>query len=146
MKYASSILAGLCILVLGSSFISLSGCERGYYRGNGGEYDRGYDRGYRHYYRDGRWYQRDSAGHESVVAGLAIGAVIDTLPPSHETVVIENTPYYHDDRYYYKQHPKGGYVVVPEPVRGKAQSQNKNDKREDRGGNSRDEENRGESR
>ena len=120
MKYARGMLAGFYILISVFSFISLIGCERGYYRGENREYD---NRGYRHYYRDGRWYQRDSMGHDIAVSSLAIGALIDALPPSHTTVVVESTPYYHDDRYYYRQLPEGGYVVVSAPVIVQPQSQ-----------------------
>jgi len=77
---------------------------------------RGDDRGHRHYYRDGRWYEHGWFGLGFVVSALAIGALIDSLPPRHTTVVIAGVPYYHDDRYYYRQLPEGGYVVVPVPV------------------------------
>ena len=129
MKNARGMLVGCYILIPLFLFLCLVGCERGYYRGD--------NRGDRHYYRDGRWYQRDSAGHEFVVAALAIGAIIDSLPPSHSIVVVENTPYYHDDNYYYRQHPNGGYVVVPAPA------QINYNNRGARGDNSRNEVNRG---
>ena len=139
MKNEKRMLAGCYILISVFLFLSLVGCERGYYRKDSREYDRGY----RHYYRDGRWYQRDSAGHEIVVAALAIGAIIDSLPPSHENVVVEGNSYYHDDRYYYRQHPNGGYVVVPPPAIVKSQSKSGQIDRGDRRDNGRNEENRG---
>ena len=78
--------------------------------------DRGQDRGHSHYYRDNRWFERGWFGFGFVVSALAIVALIESLPPRHTTIVVEGTPYYHDDRYYYRQLPQGGYVVVPEPV------------------------------
>ncbi len=116
MKNARRMLAGFCILISGFSFFSLSGCEGGYYRGGNRGYVREDNRGDRHYYRDGRWYRRSSSGTDIIVSSLVIGAFIDSLPPSHTIVEAEGTSYYHDDRYYYKQRPEGGYVVVPAPV------------------------------
>ena len=148
MKYARRMLAGFYILISVFSFISLSGCLRGDYRGGNRGYirvdNRGYNRGDRHYYRDGRWYKHDSMGHDIVVVALAIGALIDALPPRHTTVVVEGNPYYHDDRYYYRQYPNGGYVVVPAPVIVQPQSQSNRDERGEKGGKH-NEENRGES-
>jgi hypothetical protein len=134
MKNARRILAGFYILISVFSFLSLGGCERGYDRGGNRGYIRGDNRGYRHYYRDGRWYKHDSRGNEIAVAVLAIGALIDSLPPRHTTVVVEGAPYYHDDRYYYRQAPNGGYVVVPAPVIVQPQSQSNYDERGEKGG------------
>ncbi len=139
MKYARRVLAGCYILIPVFLFLSLYGCGRGYYRRD----NRGHGREYSHYYRDGRWHQRDSLGHEIAVAGLAIGAFIDALPPSHETVVVGNTPYYHDDRYYYKQHSHGGYVVVPAPAKVRSQPKSDHNDRGERSGNRQNEGNRG---
>ena len=50
-------------------------------------------------------------------------ALIEALPPRHTTIIVEGTPYYHDDRYYYRQLPEGGYVVVPALVIVQPQSQ-----------------------
>jgi hypothetical protein len=148
MKYARGMLAGFYILISVFSFISLSGCLRGDYRGGNRGYirggNRGDDRGERHYYRDGRWYRRGLSGLDIVVSALAIGAFIDSLPPRHTTVVVEGTPYYHDDRYYYRRASNGGYVVVPVPVIVQPQSQSNNDERGEKGGKH-NEENRGES-
>jgi hypothetical protein len=88
------------------------GGNRGYSRAD----NRGHDSGSRHYYRDGRWYRRGWFGFEFVVSALAIGALINSLPPTHSTVVVEGDSYYHDDRYYYRQRPDGYYVVVQPPV------------------------------
>jgi hypothetical protein len=77
---------------------------------------RGYDRGERYYYRDGGWYKSGWFGFGILVSALAIGALIDSLPPQHTTVVVQGTPYYYGDNYYYRQAPNGGYVVVPPPV------------------------------
>lgn len=109
MKKAKWMLAGYYISIPVFLFLSLCGCYREYYRRD--------DREYRHHYREGRWYRHDSLGRDIAVAVLAIGALIDALPPRHETVVVEGTPYYYDEKYYYKRSSKGGYVVVPEPVR-----------------------------
>ena len=88
------------------------GGNKGYSRSD----NRGYNRGDRHYYRDGRWYRRGWFGFEFVVSVLAIGALIDALPPRHTTVVVQSTPYYYGDNHYYRQAPNGGYVVVSPPV------------------------------
>ena len=71
----------------------------------------------RHYYRDGRWYKHDSRGQEVSVADIVIGAIAESLPPQHTTVVIRETPYYYDNSHYYKQLPDGGFVVVAPPRR-----------------------------
>ena len=95
------------------------GGNRGYNRGE----SRGESRGERHYYRDGRWYRHGWFGLDFIVSALTIGALIEALPPRHTTIIVEGTPYYHDDRYYYRQLPEGGYVVVPAPVIVQPQSQ-----------------------
>ncbi len=79
-------------------------------------YDRGYNRGDSHYYRDGRWYRHGWFGFDILVSALAIGMLIDSLPPRHTTVIVQGTPYYYSDNYYYTQAPNGGYVVVAPPV------------------------------
>ena len=138
MKYTKRILAGFCILISVFTTLIMSGCVRGRYSEE--------NRGYRHYYRDGSWYRRDSSGASIVVSALAIGAFIDSLPPRHTTVVVEGTPYYHDDQYYYRPSLRGGYVVVTEPVRAKSQPQSNHGDRSDRGDrsdNMHNEENRG---
>ncbi len=71
----------------------------------------------RHYYRDGGWYRHDEGGHDVSVADLVVGAIADSLPPQHTTVVYQNTPYYYDNHHYYRQRSEGGYVVVEEPRR-----------------------------
>ena len=130
MKYVGRMLAGFYILISVFTILSLGGCVRGDYRGD------------RHYYRDGSWYRHDSLGASIVVSALAIGALIDSLPPIHTTVVVEGNPYYHDDRYYYRRSSQGGYVVVPTPVMVKPQSQSNHGERGERGGK-RNEGNRG---
>ena len=72
--------------------------------------------GGRHYYSGGNWYRHGWFGFDTVVSALAIGALIDSLPPRHTTVVVAGTPYYYYDNYYYQTLPSGGYVVVPPPV------------------------------
>ncbi len=134
MKNARRMLVGFYILISVFSFISLGGCVRGYYREGNKGYNRVDNRGDRHYYRDGRWYKHDSRGNEIAVAVLAIGALIESLPPQHTTVVVQGAPYYHDDNHYYRQAPHGGYVVVPAPVIVQPQSQSNNDERGEKGG------------
>ena len=82
--------------------------NRGDYRGDNGE---------RHYYRDGRWYKRDQGGHEVTVADIVLGAIAESIPPQHETIVIQNTPYYYDNSHYYQRRPDNTYIVVEPPRR-----------------------------
>ena len=96
--------------------------------------NRGYNRGDRHYYRDGRWYRHDARGNEIVVSVLAPGIFIEALPPQHTTVVIQGSSYYHDDSHYYRQAPSGGgYVVVAPPVIVQPRSQDNDNRRGERG-------------
>jgi len=83
----------------------------GSYRGGGG-YRGGGDR---NYYRDGRWYRHGWLGFDIAVSALAIGALIESLPPRCDTVVVRDTPYYYYGNYYYRPYQYGGYVVVPPP-------------------------------
>ena len=71
----------------------------------------------RHYYRDGRWYKRDQGGHEVTVADIVLGAIAESIPPQHETIVIQNTPYYYDNSHYYQRRPDNTYIVVQPPRR-----------------------------
>ncbi|GEM_PF-2208328 len=144
MKYAKRILAACYILISVLTLLPLEGCVR---RDSRGE-EREYYGGERHYYRDGRWYRHNAFGFSVAVSALAIGALIDSLPPSHTTVVVEGSQYYHDDRYYYKQTPRGGYIVVPEPVarhspQGNQSNHGDRGDRGDRSDNMHNEENRG---
>jgi len=117
---------------------------------NGRDNNRGNSEGHRmdrkeerHYYRDGRWYKHDSRGNEIVVSTLSVGALINSLPPRHTTVVVKDISYYHDDNYYYMQHSNGGYVIVAPPVIVQPRPQNNYDNRGERGSDSRNERNRG---
>jgi len=130
-------MVGLYILVSLSALISLSGCVRGVYRE---EY-----RADRHYYRDGHWYRHDARGHEVTVADLVIGAIAESLPPQHTTVVVQGDSYYHDGNHYYKPARSGGYVVVPAPVIVQQQSQGKDNREKEREDNH-SEGNRGQNR
>ncbi|MDD4899047.1 MAG: DUF6515 family protein [Candidatus Omnitrophica bacterium] len=68
-----------------------------------------------HYsYQGGRWH--DTNWFWGLFgAGLAIGAIVSTLPPRYETVYVRGVPYYYDDGVYFRQH-SGGYIVVPAPA------------------------------
>ena len=79
--------------------------------------NRGNYNGERHYYRDGSWYKRDQQGHEISVADIVIGAIAESLPPQHQTIVIQNTPYYYDNSHYYQRRPDNTYIVVEPPRR-----------------------------
>jgi len=72
-------------------------------------------RGGRHYYRGDRWYRHGWFGFDVAVSALTIGALIDSLPPRYDTVVVGGVPYYYYGNSYYRPYPYGGYVVVPPP-------------------------------
>ncbi|MBF0532931.1 MAG: hypothetical protein HQL23_07545 [Candidatus Omnitrophica bacterium] len=74
-----------------------------------------YHRGERYHYRDGRWYKRGWFGWEFAASVVSIGALIESLPPNHSTIVVQDTPYYYDGQRYYQQLPDGIYVVVQPP-------------------------------
>lgn len=76
----------------------------------------GWKGGGHHYYREGRWYRHGWLWFDTTVTTLAIGALVDNLPPRHTTVVYNRTPYYYCDGYYYRPYSYGGYVVVSPPV------------------------------
>ena len=93
-------------------------CSGAFAMGNNYREDnRGGNRGDRHYYRDGRWYRHDSTGREIAVTALAIGALVESLPPQHTTVVVQGAPYYYDNSHYYQQSRDGSFVVVRPPRR-----------------------------
>jgi hypothetical protein len=71
--------------------------------------------GHRYHYREGRWYKRGWFGWEFAVAALAVGVMVEALPPRHTTIIVEDTPYYYDDTVYYRQLPDGAYIVVAPP-------------------------------
>lgn len=74
------------------------------------------DRGGRsHYvYRSGNWH---SSGWfwGSLATGLAIGAIVASLPPRHQTVYVRGSSYYYCDGVYYRP-CSSGYVVVQAPA------------------------------
>ena len=84
--------------------------------GGGGHGGGGWGGGGRHYYNNGGWYRHGWFGFDVAVSALAIGAIIDSLPPRCSTVVVGGVPYYYYGNYYYQPYPYGGYVVVPPPV------------------------------
>ena len=69
----------------------------------------------RYHYRDGRWYGQGWFGWEFAVSALAIGAMVESLPPNHTIIVVGDTSYYYDNSRYYRQLPDGAYVVVQSP-------------------------------
>lgn len=73
-------------------------------------------RGEWHHYRDGHWYRDGFFWFNTAVSALAIGALINRLPPKHTTVVYAGVPYYYAEGYYYRPYERGGYVVVQPPV------------------------------
>ena len=90
-------------------------CSDAFAQRHGG-YGHGWGGGGRHYYSGGSWYRHGWLGFDIAVSALAIGALIDSLPPRYSTVVVGGVPYYYSDNYYYQPYPYGGYVVVPPPV------------------------------
>lgn len=110
------VLVTLLMLTLFCPGAFARGDDRGGDRGNNRIDYRGYNRGDRYYYRDGGWYKPGWFGFGVLVSALAIGALIDALPPQHTTVVVQGTPYYYGDNHYYRQASNGGYVVVAPPV------------------------------
>ena len=115
MKFPIAVMVCLA-MVFCSCDVFARGDDRGHDRGGDRGYSRSYNQGDRHYYRDGRWYKYGWFGLGFVVSALTIGALVDSLPPRHTTVIVEGVPYYRDDVYYYRAAPVGGYVVVPAPV------------------------------
>ena len=108
------------LLVCSSAFAngnSYGGRDRRDNRGDNGNHGSNYGNGERHYYRDGRWYRHDQQGHEVSVADIVIGAIAEALPPQHQTIVIQNTPYYYDNSHYYQRRPDNTYIVVEPPRR-----------------------------
>ena len=71
-----------------------------------GDWDDHHSRGYR--YDRGHWWLGDS-----IIAGLAVGTILATLPPHYSTVYVGNVPYYYDGTYYYQSGPSGYVVVQP---------------------------------
>ena len=65
------------------------------YAGDWGDH---HSRGYR--YDRGHWWLGDS-----IIAGLAVGTILATLPPHYSTVYVGNVPYYYDGTYYYQSGP-----------------------------------------
>ncbi|MCX5697242.1 MAG: hypothetical protein NTU54_04665 [Candidatus Omnitrophica bacterium] len=67
-----------------------------------------------YYYRGGRWHDTGWFWG-SFATGIAIGTIVATLPPYHETVYVSGAPYYYYDSIYYRPCPSG-YIVVPAPA------------------------------
>ena len=102
--------------------VSLSTCQA---FGWGGRGDRGgghYDRGGHsdhggYYYRGGHYYGPGWFGLGLFAAAVTVGAVVASLPPEREVVVVNGYPYpyYRYDNVYYQSCPTG-YVVVEPPA------------------------------
>ena len=100
---------------------ALSCCEDVFARprggGGGGNRGRGFNgRRGRYYWGGNGWYRHGWLGWNIAYSALAIGALIDTLPPRYTTVVYGGVPYYCYDGYYYRPYSSGGYIVVEPPV------------------------------
>ena len=91
------LVAFLLVAVILSSFTSVYAWDRDDHHSREYHYDRGH------------WWLGDS-----ILAGLAVGTILATLPPHYSTVYVGNVPYYYDGTYYY-QRGSSGYVVV-QPV------------------------------
>ena len=119
LKNKAWIVAILCLVLALSCEDAFAQRGRGRGRGRGGfgRQGRGFaGRNSRYYYRGGSWYRHGWLGFDIAVSALAIGALIDSLPPRYSTVVVGGVPYYYYGNYYYQPYPYGGYVVVPPPV------------------------------
>jgi hypothetical protein len=90
-----------CLAIAIASGPSISNAWPGW--GGWGHHDR-----YR--YHDGGWWLGGA-----VVTGLAVGAIIESLPPRHDILYVGGNPYYFDGTYYYQQTPQGYVVVQPYP-------------------------------
>ena len=69
--------------------------------------------GAKYYYYDGLYYSR--MGGEYILIAPPIGAVVATIPPEYQPVVINGVTYYVDNGVYYV-YTRYGYQVVPQPV------------------------------
>jgi hypothetical protein len=69
-----------------------------------------------YHYRGDRWYRSDWFWFDVGLAALAIGALVDALPPGHTTVVVGGLPYYYYNNIYYRPYYPSGYIVVPAPA------------------------------
>lgn len=94
---------GVVLLALAGSQAMADG-----YRG------RGYD-GPRYHHTSGGWQRAGWFGFGAVVGALTIGAIAESLPERHTTVIVNSEPYYYYDGTYFRPAPSG-YVVVPPPV------------------------------
>lgn len=68
------------------------------------------------YYNHGHynyWHDDDNDAAWALFAGLAIGAMIASLPPRYETVPVSGTTYYYADGTYYAQSGSQYQVVAP---------------------------------
>ena len=118
MRYLRvSLVILLGALLLCSSAFAMGDRYGGRHRGDDRRDDRRGSMEERHYYRDGRWYRRDSSGHDVTVTDIVLGAIAESIPPRHETIVIQNTPYYYDNSHYYQRRPDNTYIVVAPPRR-----------------------------
>ena len=90
------LVAFLLVAVILSSFTSVYAWDRDDHHSREYHYDRGH------------WWLGDS-----ILAGLAVGTILATLPPHYSTVYVGNVPYYYDGAYYYQRGPSGYVVVQP---------------------------------
>jgi hypothetical protein len=69
-----------------------------------------------HYNQGGKWYKHNWVWFDAAVTALTAGAIVESLPPRSQTIVVGGVPYYSSDNVYYRQGPQG-YIVVPAPGR-----------------------------
>ena len=69
-----------------------------------------------HYHQGGRWYRHNRVWFDTVVPTLAVGAIVESLPPNCQTIIVGGLPYSTCNSAYLRPCPQG-YVVVSAPVR-----------------------------
>jgi hypothetical protein len=93
----------VCLIIIGSLLVmpcsqALAGHGSGHYR-----------------YDNGRYHRNGSFWFGIGATTLVLGAVIASLAPRYELVVVNGVTYYYKDGVYYVRRP-GGYVVVQQPL------------------------------
>ena len=102
---ARKIFASKLLLIITASLVFAFSCSAAFAWG-------GYGGHGHYYYHGGRWYG-GGWGWGWFGAGLAVGAIVSTLPPYYQLVYVNGAPYYYDGTYYYQSYPSGYVVVQP---------------------------------